>query len=32
MHDNEKVAKEDVRGVGQTIGVRYSGADSNMFK
>ncbi|MCH79555.1 hypothetical protein A2U01_0000306 [Trifolium medium] len=32
MHGNEKVAEEDVREVGQTIGVRFSGADSNMFK
>ncbi|MCH79613.1 cysteine-rich receptor-like protein kinase, partial [Trifolium medium] len=32
MHGNERVVKEDVRGIGKTIGVRYSGADSNMFQ
>jgi hypothetical protein len=32
MHGNEKVAVEDVWGIGKVIGVKFNGSDENMFK
>ncbi|MCI72607.1 hypothetical protein A2U01_0093870, partial [Trifolium medium] len=31
MHENEKVAVEDVRGIGAAIGVQFNGDEANMF-
>ncbi|MCH80811.1 DUF4283 domain protein, partial [Trifolium medium] len=31
LHGNEKVVREDMRGIGQTIGVNFNGASANMF-
>ncbi|MCI22840.1 hypothetical protein A2U01_0044018, partial [Trifolium medium] len=32
MHVNEKVAVEDMWGIGKAIGVKFHGNDSNMFQ
>ncbi|MCI72878.1 endonuclease/exonuclease/phosphatase family protein, partial [Trifolium medium] len=32
MHGNEKVAVKDVRGIRETIGVKFNGGDANMFR
>jgi hypothetical protein len=31
VHGNEELALEDVRGIGQSIGVKFRGGQENMF-